>query len=474
MDATAALVLLLCAQASLGPATSVNGYASSRSQFNRARVEGLLPVTDVAQLEELVEANVQLKHSFAERAFVYGDLSLFLRAAGNFRSLGPDGQEQVEPAHDVPAHRPLTSLNELYVSVDVVPELNLLAGKKRLVWGAGFAFNPTDLLNPPKDPTDPSLQRAGAYMARVEVPLENLAFTFVASPQVLRQANGLPYALLYYPSYDAPDDEAHFLLAARAYALVADADVNVMLFYGNRYNDDFEDKLRAGVSFSRYFFTDYELHVEALLQQGSARRYPNPACTPDALAAFLCARFGTPLLEQGRLDDSAFLPRILVGTRRMFDDESMLSIEYLFQADGYTRAELQRYVDLLEVVKQARQTLPVNPFAASGGTDSGIPQRFAFEPLGRHHLFLSYSKPKIANDWTVGAVVIASLTDLSTLVSPSVSWSAAEWLTLSASAFIPLPGPRALAAQSSAGGYFGEQTLAPFLYRALFEARAFY
>ena len=62
----------------------------------------------------------------------------------------------------------------------------------------------------------------------------------------------------------APDGRAHYLAAARVYALFFNADVNLTYFFSNLYLDDFEDKSRLGLSVSRYFLTDYELHVEAL------------------------------------------------------------------------------------------------------------------------------------------------------------------------------------------------------------------
>src|SRR3954470_12371418 len=128
-----------------------NGYVDSRSQATHANVTGVLPTQDVPQLDELIEANVQLKHRYAEKGFVYGDVSLFGQFAGNYRSVDADGNVIVVPDHHVPANDPLVSLSELYVSHDFGDELNVLVGKKRIVWGPGFSFNPTDLINPPKD-----------------------------------------------------------------------------------------------------------------------------------------------------------------------------------------------------------------------------------------------------------------------------------------------------------------------------------
>src|SRR5206468_241692 len=99
----------------------------------------------------------------------YADVSAIAQFGFDYRSADATGLEQYTPIKD--AVRPLISLNELYVLQEVTPWLNVMVGKKRLTWGAGQAFNPTDLVNVRKDPTDPTFQRAGAWLARLEVPL---------------------------------------------------------------------------------------------------------------------------------------------------------------------------------------------------------------------------------------------------------------------------------------------------------------
>src|SRR5439155_24891383 len=93
------------------------------------------------------------------------------------------------------------------------------------------------------------------------------------------------------------DEDFHYLLAGRLYALIANADLNLFYFFSNQYHDLFKNKSRYGISFSRYFLTDYELHVEALFQTGSPRNYPNHACLSGPCAA--------PFAPT-RLDSSAF------------------------------------------------------------------------------------------------------------------------------------------------------------------------
>jgi hypothetical protein len=457
-------------------AAEVTGYVESRTQFQRSRVTGLLPTDNQPEVQQLLELNVQPRQEYRPGGFVTADLSLFVQASGRYRGLDADGNEISMAEQETSAARPLVSLNELYVSHEVVPRLHLLAGKKRVIWGSGMAYNPTDLINPPKDPTDPNFQRAGAYMVRVEVPLEKYAFTLLASPAVLKQQSGLPQALLVYPKWDRKDEELHYLVAARAYALVADADVNLMLFQSNLYGDAFQDKTRLGFSFSRYFFTDYELHVEGLVGFGSARRYPVGGCLEDRASALGCALRREPFFATERLEEKKLRPRVLAGTRYMFGDESLLSVEYLYQSDGLKRDELQHYVNGLALLRVARDfgvdPVLVNP---SGSADAGLPQKFNFEPLGRHYAFLSYQKPKIRDDFTFNVVVMANLQDLSGLVTPSLSWSATEWMTLMLSGFVPWQGPESLAATvPESDTQVSEFSLLPLEYRGLFQVRLFY
>nr|CCA65706.1 hypothetical protein [Stigmatella aurantiaca Sg a15] len=461
--------------ASTAMGAEVNGYVESRTQYTRSRVDGVLPTSAQPEVQQLFEFNGQLRQDYRPGGTVSADLSLFLSMAGRYRSLNADQEEiGVTPSEEAAA-QPIASINELFLQHEFVPAFNVLAGKKRLIWGAGLAYNPTDLLNPPKDPTDPTFQRAGAWMVRLEVPLEKYAFTLLASPAVVKQKSGLPQSILTYPSWDKQDDELHYVIAARAYALLLDADLNLMLFHSNLYRNAFENKTQVGFSFSRYFFTDYELHVEALVGSGSPRLYASRDCVASPEAALGCAERGEAFLFPRRIDEKRIRPQILVGTRYMFSDESMVSLEYLYQADGLKKGEAQDYLNGLALLRTGEQ-FGLDPSDINfGGTDPGLPQKFSFEPITRHYAFLSFQKPKIRDDFTLSAVIVSSLQDLSGLVSPSLSWSATEWLTLTASAFIPFQGPSSLASKKpdthEAVSEFG---LLPLKYRGLFQARLFY
>lgn len=462
----------------------MNGYAALRGTFTKARVGGLLPSNDVPQLSALLELNGQLKVKYLPTGFVYGDLSVIGQAAGNYKTANAAGEEMPVPEHDVASFRPLISLNELYLLHEFIPELNVMVGKRRIVWGPGQAINPTDLLNIRRDPTDPTFQRAGAWLARVEVPLERVTFTALFSPAVLKQANGVPQQFLVYPEWDKQDDQAHYLAALRAYALVADSDVNVFLYYSNLYNDAFEKKVRGGGSFSRVFFDSLEVHTEFLLQTGSSRDFIDPECVESQAKVIDCAVQRRAFISKSRLNEATLNPRLLAGARQQFSDDSFLSVEYLYQADGYDRRQYQDLVNAFDRLGEARaQGISLNAipgaaaFAGGSGLDNsqgGIPQRFSFEPTVQHYLFVTAQKPRVFDDFTLQLVMLANLQDLSTLWTPSVSWSATEWMTVTALGFVPVPGPNALAAKRANGAFVTEYGSLPMQYRFLLEARVFY
>ncbi len=459
-------------------ATSGTGFLSSRTTYTRAHVGGLIPSDEVAQLSELVEANGQMKIEYGERSLAYADASFIFQAAGNYRTVDSTGNEVDARPKDVASARPLVSLNELYVLQEFFPALNLLIGKKRLTWGAGLAYNPTDVLNVRKDPTDPTSQRAGVWMARLEVPTEWVTGTLLFSPAVMKSVSGLPYQFLVWPDWDKKDSQVHYQVAARLYALLFDSDVNLMFFYGNQYNDVFERKPRVGLSFSRYFFKDYELHVEALFQSGSTRDYVNGKCVTSGLAAAACVKDGDAVISKRELNSTTVLPRLLVGARRQFDDDSMLSIEYLYQADGYTPEDAQNLVSGLDLVRQANALGIAVPGVSnffSGSSADGVPQKFSFEPTRRHYLFASYQKPQIRDDFTFQLVVIANLEDLSTMWTPSLAWSVTQWLNLSAFVFLPVPGLIEKGSTvPSTNEVMTEYGMVPMTFRAMFEARLYY
>jgi hypothetical protein len=436
----------------------VTGYLDQRLTFARVRRDGLLPGEDVPRVVNLTEANVQVKLRAGE-ALALMDASFFFQKGFAY----PGG------AQDNPAYRPLAVLSELYGSYGFGEHVNLTLGKKRVVWGPGLVINPTDLLNPPKDPTDPSLQRAGAWLGRLELPYERFTITLVGAARALREYGGVPAVLGTYPPGDPEDDgRAHVAAAARLYVLAADTDLNLEYFFTNVYNDAFTRKSRVGLSLSRLVGSALEVHVEALGQLGSARLFVNEACD-GAPSIVACAAGGVPPVGRAKLDSRTPAVRALVGGRYTFADDAMLGLDYLLVSDGYSGREWQRLLNALADARAAG--VPLAGLSVSSSPAGGAPQRFVFEPLRRHYLFATYLKPRIRDDFTASLTLMASLEDLSGQASPQLAWSARAWLNLTLQLFAPWPAARPTEAR---GRKYGELGLAPADYRAVVSARVFY
>jgi hypothetical protein len=494
--------------------TTTNGFFDTRTTYTQLNLKTPVSNKDTPGLANISEAGLTLKLNWGDKAIVYSDVSFIWQGATCFQNntTGWCGVGKSRPDHDVASLRPLAVVSELYALYHLNEHLNFTLGKKRIVWGPGFAFNPTDILNPPKDPTDPTFQRSGAWLARVELPYEKFTISLVAAAKVLRTYGGLPGAFLYYPDYPSseqkavldatkatyskPDTDPHFAAAARVYALLADTDFNLFYFFTNKYNDAFDHKSRFGASAS-HVFGALEVHFEGTLQFGKSNVYANPDCVKDLNALLTCGlavqagtAASTSIADASRTRDWTLVPKVVVGPRYQFDNNAILSLEYYYNGEGYDWYEFRDYLALARAASaftnSTSGSLPFSLPGASANTDPGVPQKFAFNPLRRHYLFLSYQQPQINDDWTVSATVIVDAEDLSSTVAPYVAWNAQEWLTLTLGANVSIPGVSQLGVTLPADSLsfpvkvsLPKQTLtefglSPLAWQVYFAVRAFY
>ncbi len=450
------ILLLLLTQT---PIVTTTGYVDSRTTGAWTQFDGTPALT------ELAEANAQIKLTPHEKATFFADASLFWQSAWLIQ--GGD--------KDLAQYRPSVVLSEAYADLPLQDHFRLLVGKKRIVWGAGMAFNPTDLLNPAKDPTDPAFQRAGAWLGEVEWGFEKVALSAVVAGKATRQYAGLPTALVVYPELPTAevvrgiatndrDDEAHFVFTGRMYLLVKEVDINLIYGYSNLYADAFRTKSRVGLSVSRVF-GDFEVHAEALLYSGSARAVANEDCFQ---APALCLFRGVPLITRPYLNADFINARALIGFRYQFGENGIFAAEYYFNGEGQDAAGYRRLASLvLQNPALAQQAL-------SGSTnDPGAPQKFTLEALRRHYVVLQFSKPQLWDDWTISASALIGLEDLSMQLVPQVQWMPKEWLQLTVALYVPFAGVPELGVKVGDTDY-GQFSLSPFKTRVLVQARAFF
>ncbi len=105
-------------------------------------------------------------------------------------------------------------LNEAWLRADLSQSLVFLAGKRRMAWGTGFFHNPTDFINPPKDPTQPEEQRQGVWSAHLGLYLS--AFSFEQAAIIYDKLSSTGYAAKLATS-----------------ALIPGVDLNLVFFYAD-------------------------------------------------------------------------------------------------------------------------------------------------------------------------------------------------------------------------------------------------
>jgi hypothetical protein len=113
-------------------------------------------------------------------AFIDGTLS-FSRQYTTLGLLDFTFQETnvLDPASGAKVESLSFLVNELYADVNFGDLFFLRLGKQRLKWGAGFLYNPSDPVNPPKDPTALRAVREGVTALKAELitkPLSLMAF----------------------------------------------------------------------------------------------------------------------------------------------------------------------------------------------------------------------------------------------------------------------------------------------------------
>ncbi len=427
----------------------VRGFADERLTYQQAWLRAPLPPNDFPEQRSLTELNLQPKCKGDEYR-AYADLSLLLRDQSRYVSVGKNGGAD-DATDDVPYRARATAslaTNEAYLAHDFSGGASLLAGKKRIVWGAGFAFNPSDLINPAKDPTDPQNQRKGVWLAQAEVPFAADTLSFVLSPNVTERPGGMPDKVLRYHEGKGPERYDHYLTAVRYYMLLGGADVNLVGYYTNRYGDAFEHKFRLGFSVSK-IVGNWALYNETLLSQGSAELEPNPACVGDETDAQRCLFHRQELFERSRQNDKRVYPRLVLGTRYQFEDDPALVVEFLHQNDGYSQHEFQSLVDLGAYVQRNTNVGLVDALQGQG------------RPLMKNYLAINYGDYKWNDDLGFFGSSLMNLQQGSGFAGPGVNYAPADWVKLSLRALelvttkegATIPGSRYRATEEELLGY---------------------
>ncbi len=285
-----------------------------------------------------------------------------------------------------------TKLFEGFVSAKPTSGFTLEAGKKILKWGKGYAWNPVNFIDRPKNPEDPTEALEGSIMATADFiwsfdgPMRTAALSTVLLP-VYKHVNTRFGEL----------NNVNF--AAKSYFLLYDTDIDLMVLTGaSRPN-------RYGFDFAKNLATNFVIHGEW---------------------AFIHNQRLSAIDRQGRVSIREFdAISYLLGLRYLTEKETTYILEYYRNGTGFSRSEMK---DFFGFVEDSHRT-----FLATGD-DRGLRQgrqlldgAYGRPNPGRHYLYVraSQKQPFDILYLTPALTSIVNLTDGSVSLIPEIAYSPA-------------------------------------------------
>jgi hypothetical protein len=378
-------------------------YVMIRGDLADPRLDKKLSAPAIASQSLLLDLNLTGKTEFSDLLRFQADVDLHARRFWNYKKRNLVSGS-IETTQDIGEENPeyRLALNELYVNGDALDGIQYTAGKKRILWGTGFAANPTDLLNPAKNPLDPTYERRGAWLVQVERIQEQSTVAFFMAPGVIENKHTLPKEAGIYKDAEGKRS-AHYLLGWRYYMLLGGADINLMLFNSERYQDDMSHAWKTGASWSQIataLSKQLETHAEILVQRGSVR--------PTAAGV-------------ERLGSRDLFFKALVGMRYDLENESALLVEYVHNSEGDSTADLQRR---LQNLRDLTVKFP------------SLAQKSTLPLLMRNTLYVNYQRYKFNDDTFVSWAVAHNLHDHSGFQGPVLQWTPTQTTSLTVSASV--------------------------------------
>lgn len=261
-------------------------------------------------------------------------------------------------------------LDEAYIDINFNNRMMLRTGKQRTIWGTGMAWNPSDVLNPPKDPTDPVEQKEGILSTKFDIPLggkwgilQSPAFTAVLVPKVVG------------PDVFATNRSQG---ALKFYFLTGGFDLHLISSF-------VEDKKPVfGLATSGVLFDVLELHGEAIFQKSAERYYVA----------------SDKQIYQSKLNSNNTFSKWLIGARYTLPREIVFLTEYYHTDEGYNNNEMQNYFDFLRSGGRSKLSL--------------LPQR----DLRKNYIFVNWSRSNLWDTFNMSSRILGNLDDRSFMWSP--------------------------------------------------------
>jgi len=283
----------------------------------------------------------------------------------------------------------------------------LMAGRVILRWGTGYAFNPTDVVAPEKELSDPdnTENRAmGNDMVKLEYFGEtySLAFCYLTK---LRIKSGIK--------------TAGSKMALRFYKNIFDIDLSLISLVNKDESPVF------GLNFAYVIGERLEIHGETSAQRGSYRNYHR--VLRDGIQIFQ----ENPLIESRKNDDRLYT-QLLLGFQYTFMRNILWVAEYYRQDHGYSGEEWKKIIDYIKFLKSQLNS-PLNELIEGNLLWS----LSVFSPKGAmRDYMMNYVSIPFSRKVEVNTICMTNLIDRSFVVIPAFNYTFKNHFTLYAKSFI--------------------------------------
>ena len=202
-----------------------------------------------------------------------------------------------------------------YLSLKLSSSLNIIAGKKALKWGKGYAWTPVAFVDRMKDPDDTELSLEGFicvaadYVKSYSGPLKTISFTPVIIP-------------VYDNVNDDFGENDHIDFAGKLYFLLYDTDIDLIALAGGSKTS------RYGFDFSRNITTNLEIHGEFAFINNFEKKYINSS--------------GNTFVK--KYDAKSYL----LGIRYLTENDITFIGEYYHNGTGFTDGEMEGYFSFID------------------------------------------------------------------------------------------------------------------------------
>lgn len=217
------------------------------------------------------------------------------------------------------------NINQCYFQKNISPYLMLLAGRTILHWGTGYSFNPTDVVAPDKELSDPE-NREKRTAGNDLIKLEYFGETYSLALCYLTRIN-----------IESSITTRGSRLAFRFYKNIHNMDIS---FIGCI---DKEESPVWGINFSSVIGERLEIHGEVSTQRGSYRRYHRTIQQGNIL-------FQENPFTDFRRNNPHYYHSYLLGFQYTLPKNILWIAEYYHQDQGYTREEWNRIIEHVQFI----------------------------------------------------------------------------------------------------------------------------